>query len=346
MIGPNRGMPAIRRLICERIARIEATRWFGWTWRLGVTLIVSVWVLGRLDLGQFRRILVTPNWGALGWMVCAGLVFALLGGAKVWLLLRALAPVRFSKAIGYFLVATSLGAFTPAALGDFSIAGFLRREGVPIHQGLSVMLTDRVIAIAVYALVFTPLTLAQIADLNFFWSVFAFLFALIVIGLGLNALAPVRRFVRVHVLRSHAPALEDFAKTISDLLRLYPYHLVGNLTLTLIRSIVGGIVVWFALRAAGERPFLFPVVCATNSLTIVNLLPISVGGVGIYEGSGLFLFERFGLNGANVLAALLYQRLYVWLSSVAIFAAFALFSLHRVKAMGDLARDSEGVPLR
>jgi len=310
-----------------RLAALSRHRWFNRTWRAVITLIVIVWIFSRLDLTQFARVVVAPRWDALLGMVAAALIFVAIGGMKVWVLLRALAPVRLRLVLGYFVVATALGSFTPAALGDFSIAAFLRRENVPLHQGLSVMLVDRVISVATYVLVFTPLTFALLVRADQWWLLPVIFLAVAILGLLLNANRSVRGFTRTRLIRVFVPAAEDFARAISDLLRLYPLNLAGNVALTLVRSSVAGLVIQFALSAAHEQPAFFPVVCATNFLTVVNLLPISIGGLGIYEGSGVILFEQFGINGENALAALLYQRAYILLSSAFILFVFWLYSV-------------------
>ena len=319
-----------------RLTALARHRWFNWIWQATVTFIVVVWIASRLDLTQFARVIVAPRWDALVGMLAAALVFVAIGGTKVWILLRAFAPVRLRLVLGYFVVATAFGSFTPAALGDFSIAAYLRRENVPVHQGLSAMLVDRVISVAIYVLVFTPLTLALLVRSDQLWVLPIVFLAAAVFGLLLNANPMVRDFARTRLIRAYVPAAENFARAISDLLRLYPLHLAGNVALTLVRSIVAGLVIQFALSAAHEQADFFSVLCATNFLTVVNLLPISIGGLGVYEGSGVILFEQLGMNGENVLAALLYQRVYILLSSALILLVFWMHSV----------RHSNGTPAR
>ena len=313
----------------DSLRTLARNRWFNWAWRFIITLMIVGWIFLRIDFAQFARVVVAPQWIELIGMVGAGLVFAFMGGVKVWVLLRALAPIRLQTVVKYFFVSTSLGAFTPAALGDFSIAAFLRREKVPVHFGLSVMLIDRVISIAVYVLVFTPLTLALLLHTDQLWWLPASFFVIAMAGLLLNTLKPARQFVLARFIRVYFPAGEDFARTLSDLVRLYPLHLAGNVALTLGRAIFAGIVVQFALWAAHEQPSLSQVICATNFLSLVNVLPISLGGVGVYEGSGVLLFEQLGMDGEKVLAALFYQRAYIWFSSALILAAYWFYSLGR-----------------
>lgn len=298
-------------------------RWFNWAWRFTVTLIVAGWILARLELAEFTRVLIAPRWNALIAMVVAALLFVVLGGLKVWVLLRALAPVRLGAVVQYYFVATAFGSFTPGAVGDFTLAVLLQREQVPIQQGASAMLLDRLITFAAYVLLFVPATAFFVGSVNS-WFLFlpasVMLLAWMVWG-WLSRRASIRSFVRRH------PGLESFMQTFVELIHAHPIHFWGNVGLTLIRSVVAGGGVYLALIAAGQVGALIPVICISNSLSVLSLLPFTLGGVGIYEGSGLVLFEWMGMDREGVLAGLLYQRIYIVVSSLLFMAIYLLLQL-------------------
>jgi uncharacterized membrane protein YbhN (UPF0104 family) len=99
-------------------------------------------------------------------MIVVAWLFVLLGGIKFWVLYRALTPVSFSSFIRYFVVATSLGTFTPASLGDFSLAALLRREHIAVRDSMSVLVLDRALTVSLYAAVFLPLTLGLLLHIT------------------------------------------------------------------------------------------------------------------------------------------------------------------------------------
>ena len=296
----------------------EGHRRVGLAWwvRLLVGVGLIVLILHALDLRQFRGVLFAPRWWPLTGMVATALVFALLGGLKIWIVLTALQSIPLVTVLRHYIVATSLGAFTPAALGDFSLVGLLRRQGVPIHRGLSVMLVDRGITVALAALVYLPLTLLLVfPSRRWLW-----LPVLLGVGLasilGLNAIGRVRRWLGTHLVSRYAPRMAQFLRTGSDLLRAYPAVLLSDAGVTVARTLVGGVVIEMALLAAGTRAGFVPVVALTNSLTLLNFVPISVSGVGVYEGGAVALFTRLGLSSERVLAAFLFQRAYIILFSL------------------------------
>jgi uncharacterized membrane protein YbhN (UPF0104 family) len=295
-------------------------RGLAWAARLLVAAGFVTIILHNLNLGEFRAVVIAPQWLPLAGMAGAGLLFMLLGGFNIWIMLSALEPVRLATVLRHYVVATSLGTFTPAALGDFSLVSLLRREGIPVHRGLSVMLVDRGVTLALYGLVYLPLTLLLILAARQWLWLPVVLGAAAALVLGLNLIASLRRWLRERVVRRFLPQLEELLRSGSDLLRAYPAYLLADVAVTVARSVVSGVVIDMALLAAGIRGGFFPVVVLTNSLSLLNYLPISLSGVGVYEGGAVALFTRLGLSSERVFAAFVFQRAYIIVSSLLWFA--------------------------
>lgn len=291
-----------------------------WAARLAVATVLVMLILRSVDLGEFTQVVVSPRWVPLGAMVFAAVFFMCLGAVKIWILLGALAPVPLVTVLRYDVVATAVGTFTPAAVGDFSLVGFLRREGVAIHQGLSIMLVDRAITFAVHGLIFLPLTLVLVGGTNQWLWVPVVIALGIVTVLGLNLIDPFRRWLRERVVRRFVPQLEDFLHTFSDVLRRHPLRLAADVAVTLLRALVAGAVIYAALLAAGTRADFFPVMVITSSLSLLNYIPISLSGVGVYEGGAVAIFSYLGMNSERVFAAFVFQRAYMIASSVLVLA--------------------------
>jgi len=289
-------------------------------WVVAAGLIILI--VHHLNIDEFRSIVVAPRPGPLALMVGAGLLFLAMGGLNIWILLSALSPVRLSRVLRAYLVAASLGSFTPAALGDFSLVGLLGREGVPAHQSFAVMLVDRGITLALYLLVYLPLTAVLILPIGR-WRWLPVAFGAGVAGvLALNVVRPLRLWVRARIVRPWLPQLEDFLRTGSDLLRAYPFHLLADVVVTVARSVVSGVMILMVLAAVGAHADLVRVVIISNVLSLLNYIPITVGGVGVYEGGAMALFGQIGLSNERVFAGFVLLRAYVVVSSL-VFLALA-----------------------
>jgi uncharacterized membrane protein YbhN (UPF0104 family) len=96
----------------------------------------------------------------------------------------------------------------------------------------------------------------------------------------------------------------------------YRINLYSNVFLSSLRGIVSGIALISALMAANLNPPFLPTICITNSLSVITYIPVSLSGLGIYEGGGLILLDSLGLNREQVVAGLFYQRVYIILWSL------------------------------
>lgn len=299
-------------------------RAIGWILRLGLTVAILVWVFWHLDLDSFKQVVVSPHWIPLLGMALTGLLFILAGGVKLWLLVRVFAPIRLPLFVAYYFVTGSVGSLIPSWLGDASMVALLRSEDIPIRQGLSAVAVDRAITLAIYAFVFTPCTATILWNIDYvFWLALAF-----AVAIGGIVLVRLSTRLRLTWIIRRWPQLSQIWDVLSELLKKHPLNLIGNIFVTLIRCLLSGISVQWALLAAGQVGELFPTTCIANSLSIISLLPIALGGVGVYEGSGLVLFKAIGLNSEAVFAALVYQRIWIILSSAFIvIAALILFPL-------------------
>src|SRR5262249_32306462 len=115
----------------------------------------------------------------------------------------------------------------------------------------------RVLTVSLYAAVFLPLTLGLLLHITYVWWVPVGLLVGSTFIVALNAATAVRHLVRCTLMHSRLAWLVGFLAATSTLLRQHPWHLLGNIVLTLLRCVMAGVVVQLALWAAGEwQPFL------------------------------------------------------------------------------------------
>ncbi len=299
-----------------------------WLARLALTIALVILIATRLDFELFTQEIIAPQWLPLIGMALAGVGFIFLGGVKLWLLVRGLTPVRLGLFLLYFFLGGAIGSLAPALFGDVSIVALARRDGVPLRHMISTILVDRAITLSVIVWLFLP------GALGLIWREFAWMFwalsGLSILGLGVG----VWWFAQRAFAWQRFPRLAQFAQVFGEFARQQPRPVLANLLLTVARGILSGVSLQLVLLAVMPTSSeWFTTICLANSLSILNLLPITLGGAGIYEGGGMVLFEIAGLPREQVFAALVYQRLYILASSVLIIAvAFGLLAY--VKRIG------------
>ena len=78
--------------------------------------------------------------------------------------------------------------------------------------------------------------------------------------------------------------------------------------ITFFRVLVLGCAYWFAIRAYGPPSFFLHTLCLPIMAGLVAYIPISFNGLGTVEVSLVFLFDKIGLEAAQVISAALTLR--------------------------------------
>ncbi len=287
--------------------------------RFVVSIVLLLLIFKSVDLGIFSEIVVTPRLLPIIAMVGFSVLYLFLGGLKLWVLFRGFSSISLWLFTGYYFAAGSVGSLAPAVLGDFTMVGLARQNQIPIHKSVSAILADRFITMVIAAFVFTPFTLMFVLPVKP-------LFIIVLTGtLVLLLVCLIWAAVRF------APLLVDkfsVAKRFWESLTLYfrgdRKRLYANIFISGFRGVISGITLILALMAANVSPPFFSTICITNSLSILTHIPVSLSGLGIYEGGGMLLLEALGLNREQVLAGLVYQRAYIIIWSLVTAAIWGL----------------------
>jgi len=278
--------------------------WF--VFRLSVSVALVVWIFKSVDVGAFTQAAISPRVIPMIAMVVFSLFFVFLGGMKLWVLMRGFSPIPLKRFMAYFFFAGSVGSLVPAIIGDFTLIGLAKRSQIPIHQSVSALLMDRFITIIVAVFIFTPFTIALVSSVSPLYIILLTSASVLLSG-GL-----------VWIVYKFAPSalgkvavMKNFWVAFSLYFTTYRKDLSINMIVCGLRGIVSGLTLIFALMAADLNPPVFATLCISNSLSIITHIPVSLSGLGFFEGSGLLLFEAIGMNREKVLAGLFYHRLYI-----------------------------------
>jgi uncharacterized membrane protein YbhN (UPF0104 family) len=297
--------------------------------RFLVSIALVVWIVWSIDFGMFSRIALSPRPAAILAMVAFCLLFVFLGGLKLWFLMKGFATVGYGRFLGYFFLSGSIGSLAPAIVGDVTFVGLMKRENMSIHETVSALLVDRLVTLLLAVFVFTPFTLSLV------WPAATGTIVL------LSVVAALASAGLMWVAARFAPAffqkveiMNRYWLASSLYFSRYRRELLINVMICAIRGIVSGLTLIFALMAAGLDPPAFATICISNSLSVLTHIPVSLSGLGVFEGSGLLLFETIGLNKERIVAGLFFHRAYIiiWASVTAVLlTSWLLWQKHRVR---------------
>lgn len=288
--------------------------------RLGLTAAVLAFLVRYVDLGALGRVLVQADLWLLAPVAVLRPLLYLVRGFRVWQILRFGVPAKLPLpgVVGWHFVSLNVGVFTPGGLGDFSLAYFLRRYEIGLGEGFAAVVLDRGVNLCVLAAV-------AMTGATLYFGVG--LFEWLVCGLALGLLPVVAL-----VARRTAPAFRRWAgewgEQVAAAWRVgtrfvfrHPGAVAVNVAGAVVQTLLFTLQTWLCFRMVGSPVPFADALWLSGIGRLVNLLPVTISGLGIYEGSMVYLFGRVGVAAESALAATLVPRAITWTLAAAIVCA-------------------------
>ncbi len=236
--------------------------------------------------------------GALAWV-------AAIASALRWQRLLALEGVERSRlwSLGSFLRGRFVGAFTPSTVGLdlYRLVDAGGGSHAPAGRALLVEKLYGLVALAMVSAALLPFGLLEL-----FGGSGALLVLALGMGAALGVLALERPALLVWVGRFLPAPVAAFARRAADALQAGRPALPERLRLLALGLVTHGATaaIFAATGAAlGVRAEALALTIVGNAIILATLLPISVGGVGVREGTAVALLAAQGVPAAD--AALL-----------------------------------------
>lgn len=301
----------------------EGTRW-NWRFllRLGVSLGAVVLVLAWVDLPVLGRLLIAASPVPMLLMLVLIVGDRVLMAYKWWLLLRILEPqIGWWRSLGAYYGATLAGLFLPSTLGgDIVRTLSLRRSGVKTVNMAASIVLERILGMLPAGL----MALGSLFLLHAYGRdnaglaalVTALLLCLVGGSLALSFWAPGLAALE----RASWPRLRAVGKTLAQWHHAYQeFHhrapvLFGFVALSLIEQGFPIAITALAAWALGVRIPLVYLLAALPPVLLFSRLPISVGGLGVQEGSFIYMLSLFGIASTQALSVILLSNALLILS--------------------------------
>ncbi len=271
--------------------------------RIVVTLALLALVGLHLDWGQIQQRLRHGNPEAL--LIAIGLIgVALIVGAYRWraLLLAAGVNLETRELARVYTVSTFSGTFLPTSVGgDVTRALLVARREPLLGRVAMTILVDRfggmigLIALAWAGVIVQPASIARGPLVFLAWVTGG-----LIVGTAIVAMAVLRpsRLAR----RLVPTRLERLALGSRDLLRTYarsPRLLVLLVVSSILfQALVAAQVVCLARAIDVHLPYVTAAVAVTL-VTVVTLIPISIGGFGVREGTYVVLLGAASVSASD-----------------------------------------------
>ncbi|MDD5446568.1 MAG: lysylphosphatidylglycerol synthase domain-containing protein, partial [Methanocellales archaeon] len=123
-----------------------------------------------------------------------------------------------------------------------------------------------------------------------------YLILLLLLGVLLIRSKRARRLIQDILLAKYAKSLEGFYRNLEFLLKHRKGRIALNASLTFGQWVLGAFVKYLIFLYF-DVPVLFFAVLAINCMgAILAMLPVSISGLGITEGSAVYLFYKIGVD--------------------------------------------------
>ncbi|MBN1227913.1 MAG: flippase-like domain-containing protein [Deltaproteobacteria bacterium] len=277
---------------------------------LGVLIGLSILLFCLYRIG-FRNILSNLSEIRPMFLVMAAItltMWILLGAMNMVVMLRPLVRMPFALMLGLYSRANMIALVVPGQVGDAVIIKFFRKFSVPISQGTTIFGIDKlitmlwygIITIAGFYLLGNEISREALTPkMNRFWIHIAVGFSLVIICFALYM-----------ILRQSWiwGRIRNWIGLSFTYINLGEKVIFADFCITFFRSLLLGCAYWFAIRAYGPPSFFIHTLCFPIMAALVAYIPISFNGLGTVEVSLVFLFDKIGLEAAQVISAALTLR--------------------------------------
>ncbi len=258
--------------------------------------IVIIYLLIRnIGLEKIWSALKSTNLWILSLVLPIKLFSLLLNGVNITLFLQAIGKkIRFWKVVVWSNLAWSIGLFFPGRVGEFSIIYFLKNEDVEFGESTAVALLDKMTT-------FFVLSVLSIIGVFYYFNPTSALWlaVILVVVMGANVAiflnAHLRGLVKEYLLKKYARLFKGFNDSFRKIL--------GNKTMMIGNTLVTAIKWFFSFSAfsviflsLGAEVKVTDVMMISSLATIVSLIPISLGGIGLREYTAVYLFNGMGIS--------------------------------------------------
>ncbi len=196
----------------------------------------------------------------------------------------------------------SLGIITPGKLGDFTRAKFLKSK--PGKSLLSVLI-DRlndIFVLFIFGIFSVFILFSNKTHLSNLGYLFLLFFAFFIIGISILRNEKLIKKIGVPFYKYFIP--KKFKKSIGENFNIFyrsfekieKRKIFVNFLLTILAWFVGFIQYWFLSLAFGLNISYFLICLITPILLLVQLIPISISGIGTREAASILLLSNFGIS--------------------------------------------------
>jgi len=307
-----------------------------------IGILLFIIILTRIDLPSLFAIFFSINPFFLGCALIVNGIIVVVKSLKWKLIVSTLKKeISLPASIRAFLIGFSFSVLTPAKLGDFVRAFYIRDEQCSLGKALSSVVTDRLIDIVtlfsfafIGILVFSVMFHIEILSVSLLVLLAVAIASGIYIVTNKNLLSwLLRPFFNIFIPHHHKKIISEYYHDFFLGLSVF-FHDKKIFLLVMVVGIISSVLpfvyAYLLALSIGISLELTFFVIVIPIISLLDLLPISISGIGTRDAALIFLF---GLQGISPETAVAFSLLYLFMSYWLVALVGALFWIKNPIAM-------------
>jgi len=291
-----------------------------------IGILLFIFILTRIDLSSLLTIFLSINPFFLCCALIANGIAVVVKSLKWKLIVSTLKKeISLSASIQAFLIGFSFSVLTPAKLGDFMRAFYIRDEQCNLGKALSSVVTDRLIDIVMLfsfafigILIFSVVFHIEILSVSLLVLLAVGIASAVSIVTNKNLLSwLLRPFFNIFIPHHHKKTISEYYHDFFSGLSVF-FHDKKKFLLVMVVGIFSWVppfvYAYLLALSIGISLDLTFFVIVIPIISLLDLLPISISGIGTRDAALIFLFGFQGIPPETAVAfSLLYLFMSYWL---------------------------------
>ncbi|OPY36713.1 MAG: hypothetical protein A4E35_01821 [Methanoregula sp. PtaU1.Bin051] len=299
-----------------------------------IGFVLFIFILTRIDISSLLTIFTSINPALLLLALAVNCVAVVMKSYK-WKIIVGTVNNSFSlsESIRAFLIGFSFSVLTPAKLGDFIRAFYVKNENCSTGIALSTVVTDRLIDIVMLVAIssagiflFSYVYHIEILSILLLLLMAAGIACAVAVIANKSLLSRILRpFFNLFVPDAMKQKISDYYHEFYEGLFAFYRHRVAFFLAIIIALIswIPPFIYGYLLAASIGIPIgISYFVIIIPIISLLDLLPISISGIGTRDAALIFLF---GLQGVTPESAVAFSLLYLFMSYWLVALAGAFF---------------------
>lgn len=291
-----------------------------WIVQFFVTVMLLWYVFSIVKIREVLGNIISCDLRFVIPVVSLFLCFLMITIVNTYILFTAENEIPFGEFIRRYFTTYVLGEITPGKIGQFSISLFLKEYGINVRKGCFYVLLMKVLNVIGWFLIFIIGSIFVTRYISLDGIPFPiYLVYTVLVGFLIIS------WVFLGLFLSHKT--KELKVSLPAFFRKHKKRIFLNLIITTTKNIISVITIYLIFLSFNVTPPFMVMFFAVSMDAVVNILPISVNGIGTREVIYSFIFPKVGILAVDAVSASLLIPTYSLVSILVMWAIYLCWRL-------------------